>query len=269
MSAFDPLASVPAEGIIDCHGHLGHWHNFLVPMPEGDQMLAMMDRCRIREVWISAHLSIGPDAPAGNRLVAELARAHPGRIRGYAVVNPNYPAIAVSEMERAFDELGLEALKIHPSTHDYPVNGPHYRPVFEFAARRGTFVLTHTWGGTRTCSPSMLREVCLDFPEVPIIVGHSGGPEEGLQEALDLAEEFPNAHLDLTGCSHEWGRVERMVARIGDERILFGSDLPFLDPRPAIGVVAGSKLSAGSKQRIFRDNMAAIVAGIRSSKGTA
>src|SRR6202030_2608939 len=56
----------------------------------------------------------GPPSPEKcNDYIAALQRQDPGKIVGYASVNPNYrgPKAAVRELERAVTELGLQGVK--------------------------------------------------------------------------------------------------------------------------------------------------------------
>lgn len=46
-----------------------------------------------------------------------------------------------------------------------------------------------------------------------------------------------------------------LVKEIGSKRVLFGTDMPFLDPRPALGRVAMADISDEEKKDIFGLNM--------------
>jgi len=45
-----------------------------------------------------------------------------------------------------------------------------------------------------------------------------------------------------------------MVAGAGADRILFGTDIPFIDPRPQIGRVAYARLPAATLRDVFGGN---------------
>ena len=45
-----------------------------------------------------------------------------------------------------------------------------------------------------------------------------------------------------------------MVGGVGADRILFGTDLPFIDCRPQVGYVAAARISDDDKRRIFGRN---------------
>jgi predicted TIM-barrel fold metal-dependent hydrolase len=53
------------------------------------------------------------------------------------VVDPNAPAAVEGELERCLEGGAHWAVKIHPSFHAYPSDGPVYRRVYDWVQRRG------------------------------------------------------------------------------------------------------------------------------------
>ncbi len=77
------------------------------------------------------------------------------------------------------------------------------------------------------------------------------GEVAAVQAAVDAAKEWENLYLDLTGSALPRGVLELMVARVGAERILFGTDIPFVDIRPQIGYVVFARISDDDKRKIL------------------
>lgn len=243
-------------GIIDCHTHLGPWFAFHIPANTGPGgVVAMMDRVGIAAIVCAPHLGIGPDDTAGNDLVMRAMDDHPDRIRGYCTVNPNRSdEHKRAELRRCAGDPRFVGIKIHPGLHRYRLDGPGYRVVWEFADEKGWPLLTHTWGGDPYCTPAMLTEPAQSFRRVPILVGHSGANTQGIEESIALAKEYHNVYLDITASYLPYGIIEHMAAEVGADRVLFGTDLPFLDPRPKITQVAGARISVEDKRKIFGEN---------------
>jgi len=246
--------------VIDAHAHLGAtvdgW--MYIPTPDADTMIKVMDRMGVDKACISASLA-SPDYQRGNDLTAEAVRKYPERFIGLARVNPHYPEDIRPELERCFDLLGMRGIKIHPTSNDYPVDGEGYQEVWKFASERKAFVLSHTWHDTPTCSPGKFVSIAKKYPEVPIILGHSGGQAKGYQEAIKAVKECPNLYLDLTGSLITGTWVERMVEAVGAERILYGTDFPFIDPFYEFGKVCYANIDEESKKKILGLNMAKII----------
>ncbi|MGI6208408.1 MAG: amidohydrolase family protein [Anaerolineae bacterium] len=239
--------------IVDLHVHAGPHYNFAILGHDADSMVRMMDRVGIQALVVAPHLSIGPAGTDGNDLALSLTRAYPGRLLGYAVPYPHEPETARDELNRAFDA-GLVAIKLHPSMHHYRAVDPGYRVAWEVAQERNSFILTHTWHGDRYCTPAMLTELAQEYPTVPVIIGHSGGTPEGFPEFIALAKSYPNFYLDTTGSNVTGPWVKRMVQEVGADRVVYGSDIPFIDPRYGLGKVTLSGLDDDQLRQVIRDN---------------
>lgn len=250
-----PLDSVT---IIDAHGHMGPYFNFYIPWNDAAGMVETMDRLGIDQVCISAHASLGPDMRLGNDLVAHAVGDYPGRFIGYVGANPNYPEDLRGELERCFKRPGMRMIKLHPSLHGYSVNGPNYRPVWEWAVEKGCPVLIHVWEGDKNCDPESCAKVADEFPTVDFIFGHSGGPD-GTSQSIEIAKKRDNVYLDLTGSTNTFGLVERFVREVGAEKVLYGSDIPFIDPCGGLAKVVYAKISDREKEMILGGNILRIL----------
>lgn len=258
VSRGQPLAD---ELVIDAHAHMGPWQAFAIPAdPSAAGMVRRMDLVGVRCCIAAPHYGIGPDMVAANRIAEDAARSFPGRILPYCCVSPNVPAEAIiAELGRMLlprDRPIAVGIKIHPSMHAYPAVGERYRPMWEFAQEHAIPVLAHTWAGDPHCRPSAFLDVARRYPSVPIILGHSGGSWAGVDEALEAALARDTLVLDITASLLKQGLLERMVRTVGSERILFGTDLPFIDCRAQIGYVASARINDEEKRRIFGLNAA-------------
>lgn len=87
-----------------------------------------------------------------------------------------------------------------------------------------------------------------------MILGHAGGRYEGHLAAAALARAHPNVYLDLAGDGYALGLVEYLVAEVGAGRILYGSDLTWIDPRTQLGMILDAEIPEADKAKILRDN---------------
>jgi predicted TIM-barrel fold metal-dependent hydrolase len=249
------LAGAPASAgveIIDAHAHIGPWFNFRIPHPYADGMLRTMDRCGIAEAWITADAAIGPDFRLGNELVWRAVRDHPDRFRGYVTVNPHEAEASAEEVRRRVDQ-GWRMIKLHPGTHEHPADGPGYRPVWELAQRHHLHVLSHSFPSARA-----LAALAATYPAVSILVAHAASAPERLAGYYEVCAAHPNVSLDLCGSLLWRGLLEQMVAAAGAGRILYGSDIPFIDPRPQLGRVAFARLPGAALRDVLGGNARAI-----------
>ena len=240
------------ELIIDAHAHMGLWFNFHIPASDDGAMVATMDRLGVDMCVCSPHRAIGPDYRAGNEEVIEAAKRFPGRFVPYITINPYYPVPEIeAEIGKWHSQGHLRAFKIHPSFATYPADGEGYRPVWEHANRQGLTVLSHSGAGCKYGSPEKLGELAQRYPKANVLVAHSASSWEMIEAATKTAKQQENVFLDLCGSPLLFGALEQMVDAVGADKILFGTDLPFIDPRPGLGRIAFSRLSDDEKRKIL------------------
>jgi len=239
--------------IVDSHAHLGPYYNFHIPFNDAEGMMASMDALGIDIACIAPHISIGPDFRSGNALAEKVASSYPKRFIGAITLNPNYPAAVLPELRRYETSSAMRAIKLHPSLHDYPAGGKVYRNIYEEAGRMGLPVATHTWFGDARCTPKLYGEIAKEYPETTFLLIHSGGEARGIGEATEAALSAENVYLETCG-SLTFGTVEKMVDAIGSRRVVFGSDMPFIDPAAQVGKVIYAPIPEKSKRDILGRN---------------
>jgi len=234
--------------VIDAHGHMGRWFNFHVPDGTAAGMIRTMDRIGVRAIVSSGHAAIGPDYKLGNDDIEQGARAYPGRIFGYITVNPNYPEREMRDELEARWATGLFlGIKFHADMHKYLSDGERYVPAWEFAHEHGIPVLSHDTVGH-------FEEPVKKYTQAKLLIAHSISSHEMLEAATGLALRHANVYLDICGSPLIYGALELAVEKVGAGRILFGTDLPFIDPRPQVGRVAFARIPEADKLRIFGEN---------------
>lgn len=240
--------------VIDSHAHLGTVGQHYIPdLGSPEAVISMMDRIGVRGACVSHLLAAYEDVWEGNRLACEAASKYPGRFYVYLGYNPNYPVEhSRAHLEEYVSKSGVIGLKVHRS-HEVFYDDSRYIPVFEFAREEDLPVLCHTWGIDDIVR---LERVAKDFPDVKLIFGHSGGYDfSAIYEAVRVGKENENVYLDLTLSGYFEGLIEFFVKEVPIERILFGSDMPYFDPRGGLGRVAFARTTDEQKERILGGNM--------------
>lgn len=245
--------------VFDCHGHIGTHPDFPECKADPASMLEVMDLLNIERLAVTSTLACYSDCPRGNAEVDAVLRQSPDRFFGYITVNPNPPGEALAELEKwsHFHEPPL--IKLHPGLHKYPVHGPHYQPIWKYADDTGAVVLVHTWDSDPNCGPLLLLPIAQAHPRARILLGHAGVTWRGYLQAIAAAEAAPNLFLDLAGSQHHRLILEKCVERLGPERILFGSDMPFLEPAMTLAHVLTAHISDDAKERILHANFLSLV----------
>ena len=238
--------------IIDCHCHMGYWRNFNLPCGSAEGMLASMDTLGIDIACAAANSSICADYRYGNNMVIEAVTKYPGRFAGYATINPNYPDDMQDELDRCFANPGIKGIKVHPSSHGCPIDYKNYRIVYETADRKQCPVLIHVWGSAAVAA---VDRIARQYPGARFIMGHAGADIRAMEEAIDVVNRHGNVYADLAISLVREGNVEWFVKEMGSKKVLYGTDMPFFDPRSAFGRVAFADISDEQKKDVFGRNM--------------
>lgn len=242
--------------VVDCHAHIGYFDRAHVVLSEYTDLLEEMDRAGVEQSCISSFLSIGPDEMAGNDMVGQAIEHYPDRFVGYAVVNPNRPDKAESELNRCFDSLGCKAIKLHPAFHHYPIEGLGYKKTLEFAAQRRSVILSHDWG-----SPEILERLSSSYPAVRFIIAHTGFWDARREFAYaGVIRQHSNVFVELAYSNIYYGALDRLVVELGASKVLFGSDCVLHDQAYQLGRVVYSRLSNDDQRLILGENMRRLLA---------
>jgi predicted TIM-barrel fold metal-dependent hydrolase len=167
------------------------------------------------------------DVTAGNNALLDLIRQHPGRIAGYACVNPNYTEHALAEISRCLD-LGMIGIKLAASRR---ANDPLLDPIAELAAARRVPVLHHIWQhrrrewpGQEASDATELVELAQRHPTVVFILAHIGGGGDW-RHSLGVLGGVENIHVDLSGSGVDRSMLEECISAVGINRLLWGCDI--------------------------------------------
>jgi len=167
------------------------------------------------------------DVVYGNDFSLALVREHPGRIRGYACVNPNYTDHALAEITRC-RSAGMIGVKLAASRR---ATDPLLDPICQRARELSLPILHHIWQGRRRDWPGQeasdgaeLCQLAKRHQEVNFILAHIGGGGDW-RHTLAVVRPHRNVYLDLSGSGVDGGMLEACLSAAGADRLVWGSDI--------------------------------------------
>jgi uncharacterized protein len=250
--------------VIDAHAHVGRWPLFYVPDPSLPRIMDEWDRFGIGLSCVTSLLGFSVDMQGGNDEVLAAIRFAPDRFLGYICLVPHRPLDECRrEVQRLMDASeNFIGLKFHPLWNDYPVDGDRYKPLWDLAAERCPLILIHSWNDDQTGGPNpagRIAKLAEQYPEVTVILGHGGGTRAGQLEAAACCRRLPNLYMDI--CGGEFGNywLERLMEHAPADKVLFGTDVPFLGAGSSVGRVGYANIDDKTKRAIFGENMAGIL----------
>jgi predicted TIM-barrel fold metal-dependent hydrolase len=210
-----------------------------------------LDRDGIEQLMRDHDISNGVVFYPDNAYVAEVVESIPGL---YALVwgNPRVPGY-VEEVERYLEHPKFLGLKLHPLIDGYLPNDPSVHPMIELILERDLPVLIHC-GHPIFTLPWSIEELAVSFPDAKIVIGHMGhGNAVYIQASIDVALRNPNVYLETSGMPMHT-KIREAYERVGETRVLFGTDVPFHHPVVEIAKVQVSGLPPESVERVLSRN---------------
>jgi len=246
--------SKPFDGVFvfDVHCHVGTCGSSQFTNTRAKDLAHTMERLGIDGICVSSQMSLFSDWKLGNEETAAACREFPGKIFGYATPNPFYEDC---DLRPYFEtDMGFRGVKIHGCAQGAtPENDPRYRHAFELADKLGLPVLFHAWERQEILRAA---DVARQYPNCKVILGHAGMTNP--DTAAEVCGMYDNIFCDTAISMTVDGAMERLVDKIGADRVLYGSDMAYFDCAQTLGKLALAKLSDDVKEKILGKNAAAI-----------
>jgi predicted TIM-barrel fold metal-dependent hydrolase len=238
--------------VIDFHTHSGRWGNIAV-FDDPKRYIEIMDAAGVDRANINCIFH--SDASKGNNIVAErFVSQYPDRFIGVAFVTPHYPEEAIPELERAFNELNLRSLKVYPTYYGKPIDDPGYLPIFEWCNDRGITLMSHSSHGPADDGltiPTSFSPLAQRYTNMNWVLAHSGNGRPGQELAVQAAQACPNIYLETCSSFADHKTIDFLVEGAGEDRVLFGSDMPLMDARAMVGRIVTSGISEQAKRKVL------------------
>jgi hypothetical protein len=182
--------------------------------------------------------------PDSNDQLAAAVTRNPDVLIGFGSVDPAKGALAVREVHRCVEDLGLRGMKFMPLTQAFFLDDPFVQPVFEACADLSVPVMIHTGTtGIGAGAPGgmgirlkygrpipHLDDLAAEIPHLTIIGAHPGWP--WCEEMIAVMWHKANVFMDLSGWAPKYlpESIVQNANTLLKDRVLFGSDFPVFHP---------------------------------------
>ncbi len=195
--------------------------------------------------------TVSGDSLAGNECVRQALDVAPKGYWGLASFDPAHYTQA--ELRKVIPEVYRDKRFIGMKpyvTYGIEYHHPSYDVWWRFGNRH------HLYAGIHRNRADFLEVSTLakKYPKVRWVVYHCGGDYAIADKAIECMREHPNVYAEVTLTSVVFGIIDYLVAHAGEDRILYGSDLPMRDPRQQLGWVIFSRLSLEQKIKVLTTN---------------
>jgi len=228
-----------------------------------------------------------------NDQAADWVARHPARFVGSAVLPLQDPALALEELARCVDALGLRVANVSSSYRGIYIGDPLYHPFWAAVAERGITVWIHPEGAadpwfqryalwnsagqsieeTKAMASLIYEGVMHRHPGLKVVMAHGGGyfphymgrmdrntanrPDTvrntGGRKPSDFLRAF---HYDT--CVYDPQVLKVLLERVGADRLVMGSDYPVGEKDP-VGWLRSAGVAPGDLAAIAGGNAARLL----------
>jgi aminocarboxymuconate-semialdehyde decarboxylase len=202
-----------------------------------------------------------------NDRMAEWVVKYPGRFVGSSTLPLQDVPLALGELERCVKQLGLRVANLCTQYHGAYIGEPRYRPFWEAANELGVIIWIHPdgvrdlwfqkfgmWNSlgqsieeAKVMASLIYEGVVEAFPHLKIVMSHGGGYFPHNTGRLDRnVTNRPDSMKNITRkpseylrsfyydtCLFDQSLLAALIARVGADRLVMGSDYPVGDADPA------------------------------------
>jgi len=159
------------------------------------------------------------------------------RLVPFPSVHPAAPE-GVEQVRRLAAE-GFRGIKLHPYYQQFTVDEPRLEPVYQALAECGLVLLLHcgfdiSFPRDRVADPVRLRRVVERFPNLRLVAAHLGAWRDWDEVERHLVGQPVYFDISTSFEFMDRAQAERILRRHPADRLLFGSDSPWMDQQRTI-----------------------------------
>ncbi len=250
--------------MIDVSAHLGHYAFRRLRHNTAAGLVRLMDRFGISRAVVASAASITYRNPqSGNEEVASEVEAQRSRLIPFAVLSPVYAGWE-DDLKICSEQFGMRGVRLYPGWHNFKLSDPRCRDLVNAAAARGMVVSIPVRVEDRRqqgwlvdipdVDPDEIAGLIRACPKARFIVQNAGGLSGSALGRKDggLPENYA---VDLGRLSVEFGNeIGRLLTVLGEDRLLFGTGIPFHYPGPALVKLEMLRAPDAVKEKIRSKN---------------
>jgi predicted TIM-barrel fold metal-dependent hydrolase len=228
-------------------------------------------------------------AQLANDFLGETAKAHPGRFIPLALLPLQDMDASLKELDRCVNELGARGILLYSNLNGQFPDEPQFRPLFARAEEMGLPLFLHPadpvtfevtkgrnliaglglmFDTTIALARMILAGMLEQHPKLKLVCPHVGGTLPYLIGRLDHqtmvlkrgaenikkppSEYLKQVYLDVVTPLPL--AIKFAYDMVGPDKLLYGSDHPWVDPALIMDCVKSLGLPAEDEQKIFRGN---------------
>jgi hypothetical protein len=236
--------------IVDAHVHIGKSTRLQIDV-DGEYLVRVADELGFDRICCTDLTALFYDMHEGNALLFQETKRFPDRIIGYASLHSTrFGTEALEELDRCANDYGMRGLKIY-STPQMSIAEPATIPILEKTVELGFPILAHA-------TPIECEYLMAAVPECKLMMAHAAAQpfaHGDWNRAIMAAKRFPNLYLETASSTIDTGFLETCVRELGAEKIIFGTDIPLIDPYFELSKVRDTNITSDQLDKILGGNI--------------
>lgn len=230
---------------IDAHAHIGYYGGFFDVGITAEELVRSMEDYKFEKSVISS---------MENEKTKEAVEEYPDSLIGAVWVDPKEGDAAVEEVYDYVEGQQFKGIKLHPLMQSYVADAEIVHPIARAAGDLEAPLFVHS-GHPPFSLPWSIAQLAEKFPEVNVVMVHMGhGHGVYIKAALDMAERYENVYLETSGMPMHT-KIKEAFDRVGSDRVIFGTDIPFHHPTVEVQKCKVSGLTDEQLKKLFYLNV--------------
>ncbi|MGE0821080.1 MAG: amidohydrolase family protein [Candidatus Binatia bacterium] len=199
--------------------------------------------------------------------VADICQQYPDRFSGLAGIDPTRGMQGLRDLTHAVREYGFVGAHLYPHWFELAPDHARYYPIYAKCCELEIPLMMQVGHCLRyqkdrvlpsVGRPITLDRIAIDFPELTLIGIHLGYP--WTEEMISVAWKHPNVYIgsDAYAPRHWPPPFVHFINTWGQDKVLFGTDWPVIDPERATLEIEELELRPEPKRKFLRENAARI-----------
>lgn len=241
----------------DVNCMVGSWLTPPLPISNSDELIRNMEYVGIEKAVIYHSDSVKNSIMCGNEKISKLVSDN-HRFEGAWVIVPGCTR-EIAEIDTFIEQMRyhrIKFLRLFPTSHRFDfANWQLEDWLIRINEYRIPILLESSQAALEN-----VYSVSQLYHDIPIILTKTSYWPN--RELYELGRKCPNVYFEISSFLHYNG-IEDFASKYGVHRLIFGTNMPFQEPGPAVFRVLYSDLDLAGKQAVAGGNLEEIITKIR------